>query len=78
MSISAYYIEDGAAKGLLTRQFHYGNATMQYPDGTTELYDYDMFYGLDQNHTDEEIKAHKYQHYLDSIGELARHLYDNQ
>lgn len=78
MFISAYYIEDGVAKGLLTRQFHYGNATMQYPDGTTELYDYDMFYGLDQNHTDEEIKAHKYQHYLDSIGELARHLYDNQ
>lgn len=76
-AISAFYMEDGVMKGALSRQFFYGVATMQYPDGSTELYDYDMFYDLQENHTDEEIKAHKYQHYLDSIGEVAKHIYDN-
>ena len=50
---------------------------MHYPDGSTELFDYDLLYDLQESHTEEEIKAHKYQHYLDSIGEVAKHIYDD-
>ncbi len=77
MAISAYYIEDQVMKGALSRQFFCGIATMHYPDGSTELFDYDLLYDLQESHTEEEIKAHKYQHYLDSIGEVAKHIYDD-
>ncbi len=75
--IGAQYNEKGTVACILIRQGYFGDIMAQYPDGRQETYPESFSYRADDELSDEEKRGKVYRHYLDSIAELAKHIYDD-
>ncbi len=73
--IHTKYNENNADSCFLVNYF--GDITAHYPDGRQETYPESFSYKADDELSDEEKRGKVYRHYLDSIGEVAKHIYDD-